>query len=233
MNLTGVFINSGCVFFAGILGSLFKKGLSEKVKDTLMVGLGLCVLYIGMSGISTDINTITLVLSVSLGAFAGESIDIDERLNQFGGFVQNKFPVKDEHIADGFIASTLFVCVGAMSIVGGIESGTQGTYQVFLAKTFIDSIVIFVMSATKGIGCCLSAFVALIYQTLITVSAGGIAQIISDLAITQMSVVGSLVIVGIALNLMNITKIKIGNFILCPFIPAFFGIGGEMIELVF
>lgn len=74
---------------------------------------------------------------------------------------------------------------------------------------------------------------ALIYQTLITVSAGGIAQIISDLAITQMSVVGSLVIIGIALNLMNITKIKIGNFILCPFIPAFFGIGGEMIELVF
>ena len=65
MNLTGVFINSGCVFFAFLLGSLFKKGLSEKVKDTLMVGLGLCVLYIGMSGISTDINTITLVLSVS------------------------------------------------------------------------------------------------------------------------------------------------------------------------
>lgn len=232
MNLTGVFINSGCVFFAGILGCLFKKGLSEKVKGTLMIGLGLCVLYIGISGISTDINAITLVLSVSLGAFVGELIDIDEKLNRFGRFVQNKFPVKDEHIADGFISSTLFVCVGAMSIVGGIESGTQGTYQVFLAKTFIDSIVIFVMSATKGAGCCLSAFVALIYQTLITVSAGGIAQIISDLAITQMSVVGSLVIIGIALNLSNITKIKIGNFVLCPFIPAFLSLGEKLLTLI-
>lgn len=172
-------------------------------------------------------NDLKFYLGLNKGAVTPLGI-----LNQFGSFVQNKFPVKDEHIADGFISSTLFVCVGAMSIVGGIESGTQGTYQVFLAKTFIDSIVIFVMSATKGIGCCLSAFVALIYQTLITVSAGGIAQIISDLAITQMSVVGSLVIAGIALNLMNITKIKIGNFILCPFIPAFLSLGEKLLTLI-
>lgn len=233
MNLTGVLINSGGVLFAGAFGTLFKKGLPKKIKDTLMIGLGLCVLYIGVSGISADTNMMILVLSVSVGAFLGELIDIDSKLNRFGVFVEKNLPIKDENIADGFISSTLFVCVGAMSIVGGIESGTQGTYQIFLAKTFIDSLVVFVMSATKGIGCCLSAFVALLYQTLITVSAGYIAQIVTDLTISQMSEIGSLLIVGIALNLMNITKIKVGNLILCPFVPVLIYLGTQALNAIF
>lgn len=229
-SLTGVLINSVGVLFAGILGVLFKKGLSPKMKDTLMIGLGFCVLYIGISGISADTNITMLVISVSIGAFFGELIDIDRQLNRFAAFVEKKLPFKNENIADGFLSSSLFVCVGAMSIVGGIESGTQGTYQIFLAKTFIDSIVIFVMAATKGLGCCLSAFVALAYQTLVTVSAGYIGKIVTDLTISQMSEIGSLLIIGIAFNLLNIIKVKIGNFILCPFIPVLIFISSQIIK---
>src|SRR5574344_367296 len=98
MNLTGVFINCICVFFAAILGSLFKKGISEKIKNALMVGLGLCVLYIGISGISADTNIIILVLSVSIGALLGETVDFDSRFNQLGVLVQKKLPIKDENI---------------------------------------------------------------------------------------------------------------------------------------
>lgn len=227
MNFTGVFINSISVFLAGILGSLFKKNISEKMKNALMMGLGLCVLYIGVSGISANTNVIVLVVSISVGVFAGEIIDIDYKLNQFGLLIQKKIAGKGENIADGFISSTLFVCVGAMSIVGGIESGTQGTYNTFLAKTFIDSIVIFIMAATKGKGCCLAAFVALIYQTSITMLAGYIANIVNTSVINQMSEIGSLLIIGISLNLLKVTDIKIGNFILSPFIPVFFSIGKE------
>lgn len=220
MTFTGVFINSIGVFAAGILGALLKRGISEKIKNALLLGLGLCVLYIGVTGFSSETNVIVLVFSVSLGVLLGELIDIDGKLNQIGAYVQKSLPFRDDHIADGFVASTLFVCVGAMSIVGGIESGTQGTYDTFLAKAFIDTLVVFILATSKGIGCRLSALVALAYQSAITLSAGWIAGLVNDTVISQMSETGSLLIVGIALNLLNITHLKIGNFILAPFVPA-------------
>ena len=232
MTFTGVFINSIGVFAAGILGALLKRGISEKIKNTLLLGLGLCVLYIGVTGFSSETNVIVLVFSVSLGVLLGELIDIDGKLNQIGAYVQKSLPFRDDHIADGFVASTLFVCVGAMSIVGGIESGTQGTYDTFLAKAFIDTLVVFILATSKGIGCCLSALVALAYQSAITLSAGWIAGLVNDTVISQMSEIGSLLIVGIALNLLNITHLKIGNFILAPFVPAVLYAGQMLMDRV-
>lgn len=233
MTLTGVFINSITVFIAGMLGALIKREISDKLKTSLMVGLGLCVLYIGISGFSSDTNVIVLIISIVIGVFIGEIIDIDKRLYQFGNYMQRKLPFKDDNVADGFVASTLFVCVGAMSIVGGIESGTQGTYDTFLAKSFIDGLVIFILAASKGIGCSFSAFVALTYRLTITLSSGYIAKYISESVISQMSEVGSLLIVGVALNLLNITHIKIGNFILAPYIPVVLFLGQEIFAKVF
>lgn len=228
MNFTGVLINSMGVFLAGMLGSYFKKSISEKVRSAMMIGLGLCVLYIGISGVSASTNFTVMVFSILAGVLAGEFIDIDYKLKQLGVLVQKKITSKGDNLADGFISSTLFVCVGAMSIVGGIESGTQGTYNTFLAKTFIDSIVIFIMAATKGKGCCLAAAVALIYQSSITLLAGYIASIVNITVISQMSEIGSLLIIGIALNLLKVTDIKISNFVLSPFIPILFAIGQEV-----
>ena len=225
MTLTGVWLNAGGVLLAGALGSFIRRGMPEKLKTALMTGLGLCVLYIGISGVSADTDTVVLVLSVSLGMALGTALDLDGKLSRLGELVQQKLPFRDSQVADGFVSSTLFVCVGAMSIVGGIESGTQGTYDTFLAKTFIDSLVVFVMAATKGIGCCLSAFVALFYQAALTLSAGVLAKVTTGLVISQMSEIGSLLIVGIALNLLGITKIKVAHLILSPFLPVLFYLG--------
>ncbi|WP_196037628.1 DUF554 domain-containing protein [Anaerotruncus colihominis] len=220
MTFTGVFINSIGVFTAGILGALLKRSIPDRIKNALLLGLGLCVLYIGITGFSAETNVIVLVFSISFGVLLGEFINIDGKLNRFGAYVQKKFPFRDDHIADGFVSSTLFVCVGAMSIVGGIESGTKGTYDTFLAKAFIDTLVVFILATSKGISCCLSAIVALIYQAMITLSAGWISGLVNEAVISQMSEIGSLLIVGIALNLLNISHLKIGNFILAPFVPA-------------
>lgn len=223
MTLTGVFINSIGVFFAGLIGSFCKKGIPEKVRRSLMIGLGLCVLYIGISSITTGTSIIVIVLSIACGTVIGELIDIDDKLNRLGKLIQKKLTfIRNDNIADGFVASTLFVCVGAMSIVGGIESGIQGTYNTFIAKALIDSIVIFIMATTKGIGCCLSAFVVLIYQSTLTLSANFIAQFLNDTIISEMSQIGAILIIGIALNILEITHIRIGNFILSPFIPILF-----------
>ena len=189
----------------------------------MMIGLGLCVLYIGISSITTGTSIIVIVLSIACGTVIGELIDIDDKLNRLGKLIQKKLTfIRNDNIADGFVASTLFVCVGAMSIVGGIESGIQGTYNTFIAKALIDSIVIFIMATTKGIGCCLSAFVVLIYQSTLTLSANFIAQFLNDTIISEMSQIGAILIIGIALNILEITHIRIGNFILSPFIPILF-----------
>lgn len=224
MTFTGVFINAGGVLLAGILGSIFRKGLPEKIRAMLMTALGLCVLYIGASGISADTNFTRLVLAVSIGTIIGTAIDIDKRLRNLGEKVHTILPVKDDGFADGFISATLFVCVGAMAIVGAIESGTKGTYDVYLAKSFIDILVVFVMASTKGAGCSLAAVTVLIYELLITLLAGFIAQIVSEEILTMMSQIGSLLIIGIALNLLEITNIRIANLLLCPFIPILFGL---------
>lgn len=220
MVLTGVFINSIGVFLAGLIGSLCKRGIPEKVRSALMTGLGLCVLYIGISGITAGSSIIILILSLSLGAAAGTLIDIDGKLLGLGGVIQRKLALLGRsEFAEGFVAATLFVCAGAMSIVGSIESGTQGTYETLIAKTMVDGAVIFVMASTKGIGCSFSGVVALVSQTILTLSAGFIADFLSNVVIADMAQIGAILIVGIALNLLRVTDIKIGNLILSIFMP--------------
>ena len=95
MNLTGVFINAICVFAAGILGSIFKKGIPERIKRTLMLALGLCVLYVGIDGIVAGMDAVLLVLSVSIGAFIGEAIDFDDKFSRLGRYVESRMPKKN------------------------------------------------------------------------------------------------------------------------------------------
>ena len=109
MTLTGVWLNTGGVLLAGILGSFIRRGMPEKLKTALMTGLGLCVLYIGISGVSVDTDTVILVLSVSLGMALGTALDLDGKLSWLGELVQRKFPLRDSQVAAGFVSSTLFV----------------------------------------------------------------------------------------------------------------------------
>lgn len=225
MTLTGVFLNAGGVFAAGVLGALIRRGIPDRLRRALMLGLGLCVLYLGVSGFSAETDAIVLVSSVTVGVLLGEGIDIDGRLRRSGAFLQRVLPLRDGQIADAFVTSTLFVCVGAMSIVGGIESGTQGTYDTFLAKAVIDAIVVFLLATSKGVGCALAAVVALVYQTAITLCAGWIAGLVDAVVIDQMSEIGSLLIVGIALDLLDIVHLRIGNYVLAPFLPVVWSLG--------
>ncbi len=220
MTLTGVLINGGGIFIAGVLGALIRRGIPEKLKNGLMTGLGLCVLYSGAVGFSGETNLLVLTFSVALGVVIGEILDFDRLFNRFGSFVQKKAFMKDNSFADGFVSATLFVCVGAMAIVGAIESGTKNTYSIYLAKSFIDILIVFLMATTKGPGCALAGVVCFIYEALLTLSASWLASVVNDTVINEMSQVGSLLVVAISLNLMGITKIKIANFILAPFMPV-------------
>lgn len=223
MTFTGVAVNAAGIFLAGLTGSLLKKGMPERVTNTLMSALGLCVLFVGLTGFDASMDIIILVLSLALGALAGELLDIDGKLNSAGDALQKKIQKKGkDNIAEGFVSATLFVCTGAMAIAGGIESGSQGTWDTYLAKSSIDILVVFVMAATKGAGCALAAFPCFIYEALLTIFSGFISGFLTAQIISQMSVTGSVLIAGIGLNLLGITRIRIANFIFAPFLPAVF-----------
>lgn len=219
MILTGVIVNSLSVLFGSLIGSLFKNGISKKMNNTLMSGLAYCVLYIGISGLKAGSDILVIILSISIGAIIGEFLDIDKRFNQIAMIIEEKINNKNHKIAQGFMNSTIFVCVGAMSIVGSMESGMQGNFDTFYAKSLIDGVVVFVMATSLGIGCCFSAVIAFIYQSALTLSANVISQFLEVTIINDISCIGSILIIGISLNMLQITNVKIANFIIAPFLP--------------
>ena len=176
--------------------------------------IGLCVTIIGVSGaLSGDI--MLLVISLTLGAFMGELINIDKRLNDFGLYIQNKFNLGGENsdFARGFVTATLLFCVGAMAIVGSIESGIRGDRSIVFTKSILDAVTSIILASSLGFGVLASAVVILIYQGSIEFFASFLQYVLTDTLITQISAVGSVMILGIGLNMALKAEIKIANLL--------------------
>lgn len=219
--LMGAMVNAVLIIAGGLMGILFQKGVPEKVNRTLTQGLGLCVLYVGISGTLKGENIIVVILSVVIGAVIGELLDFEKRLQWMGDWLQArmKFGGSNSTFAEGFVTCTLIYCVGAMAIVGSLQSGLSGNHETLYAKSLLDGVMSLVMSSTLGIGVAFSAVPVLLYEALLTVSAHAIAGVLTTPVINEMTCVGSLLIVAIALNLLKLTNIKVSNFILAPFLP--------------
>lgn len=225
MILTGVLVNAGAVLLGGIAGAFLRQGFPERLNKTLMQGLGLCVLYVGIKGALAGEQVLVAVLSIVLGAVLGEWLDLDRRLNRLGDFLQGRLNTgsgtSQGSFAEGFINATLFVCVGAMAIVGSLQSGLSGNHETLLAKALIDGIVMVVMASTLGVGVCLAAVSVFLYESFLTLSARAVAGYLTTPVINEMSCVGSLLIVAIALNMLKLTEIKVVNLIPAAIMPIF------------
>jgi len=222
MILNGVLANSAAVGLGSLLGVFFKNRFNKKIIDTVMNGMGLCVLYVGISGSLKGKNILVVIAAIAIGGIIGEIIDIDDKLRKLGLTIEAKFSSgkdKKESLVDGFLNSTMVVCVGAMAIVGSLQSGLIGDHEVLYAKAFIDLFVVLAMSATMGIGVFFSAFMILFYEGAIVLFAGTISPFLSAVVVDEITCAGSLVIMAIGLNILGITKIKVANLSLAPFIP--------------
>lgn len=223
MALFGAIFNAVCIFLGGILGILIKKGIPERVNDCVMKGLGLCVCYVGISGSLKGENVVIAILSMALGAIIGSGIDIDGNLNKAGKAIERKFiKNSDGKFAEAFISFSLLVCVGAMAIVGSLESGLNLNHDTLVAKSIIDGISAIVMASTMGVGVIFSGICVFIYEGLLTVFASFMTGILSETVINEITCVGSLIILAIGLNMMKITNIKIGNYLPAIFLPILF-----------
>lgn len=213
--MLGTIVNCLAIIIGSIIGLTIKGKISNKVRVTIMNGLGLCTLYIGLSGALEGKNTLIMIISIALGALIGELIDIDGKLTNLGEMIERKANKGNNSIsiADGFVTATLLFCVGAMAIVGSLESGLSNNHSTLFAKSILDGISSIIFSSSLGIGVILSSISVFIYQGIMTFGASLLSNILSDVAISNMSAVGSLLIVGLSFNILNITKMKISNLL--------------------
>lgn len=222
----GTIINSLAIVIGGAIGLLFKKGLPDKLSTNIMNGLALCVLYIGVSGSFKSENTLILILSMVIGVMIGESLDLDKRVTQLGDWIEKKVKREKDSvsISEGFVTASLLFCVGAMAIVGSIQEGLSGNREMLLTKSMLDGISSIIFSSSLGIGVIFSAGLVLVYQGGITLLASSLAPYLTDSVVNEMTGVGSLLIIGLALNMLKVTNLKIMNYVPAIFIPIILGI---------
>ena len=216
MSFTGVIVNTGTVLAGSLLGLLFKKGIPEKVSRAVMIALGLFTLYIGIDGALGTQSPLIVVASLVLGAIVGTLLNIDGAINRLGLWAERKFKRGDGEtvsIAEGFMTASLLFCVGAMTVNGAIEAGVQGKNTLFFTKALMDLFSSMMLAAGLGLGVMLSAVFVLVFQGLLVLLAGWIAPVLTPAAIAEMTAAGSLIMVGLGLNLLGVTKIKVADYL--------------------
>ncbi len=219
--LTGTLVNTGTVLLGSLLGLCLSKGLPDRVGKALMAALGFCTLYIGITGCLTGGNTLVIILSLVIGTAIGEGCDLDRHINRLGTWVEHRFSHGGKNsIAEAFVTSSLVFCVGAMTIVGSLNSGLTGDHTMLYTKACLDLISSLVFASTLGIGVVFSAGFVLVLQGGIALLAHVVAPFLGEAVIADMTAVGCLLIIGLGLNLLGIAKLKIMNFVPAIFLPV-------------
>ena len=221
----GTIINTAAIILGGVAGGLFGKRLTERYQDTLMKACGLCVIFLGIAGTLEKMfmvqngsivsgGTMMMIASFAIGSLVGEWINIEHHMNRFGEWLKVKSGnSKDKIFVDAFVTASLTVCVGAMAIVGSIQDGILGDYNTLLMKAILDFVIICVMTASMGKGCAFSAIPVALFQGSITLLARGIEPIMTEHALNNLSLVGSMLIFCVGINLVWEKKFKVANML--------------------
>lgn len=212
--MPGVIVNVVAVLLGSAIGLLCKKGIPQKIADAIMKGIALCTLYIGISGSLKGENTIVVIVSMALGAAVGTLLDIDGFLNRLGDGLEKRFSDKTGggSISRGFLTASLLFCVGSMTIVGSLTAGLSGDYEMLFTKSVLDFISSMMLSVSLGIGVMFAAAFVLVFQGALVLLAGVLAPVLSTAAVNEIICAGSVMIVGLGLNMLGITKLKVADY---------------------
>ncbi len=211
--MTGTIINTLAIVLGGLLGLLFRKGIPENFNRTIQDGLGIVVLAIGIQYVVQAEQWAILGISVALGALIGDWRQWDQRLQLIGDKIQQTFKTKGSNFAQGFISASLLFCVGAMAIVGALEDGLTGNYDILVVKALLDGIFAIVFSANLGAGVILSAVPVFLYQGAISLGAVWLKPLLTPLLMNTITSLGGLLIAALGLNITGISNIRIANLL--------------------
>lgn len=221
----GTIINSAAIIVGGVFGLLFGKILNERIQDSLQKASGICVLFIGIAGAMEGMlklsgsslsagRSMLIVASLALGALVGEILNIEHGFERFGEWLKVKTGnAKDKSFVEGFVTASLTVCIGAMAVVGSIKDGISGDYSILATKAILDFIIIMVMTCSLGKGCVFSAIPVAVFQGLITALARLIKPLMTDGALANLSLIGSILIFCVGVNLVWGKRIKVANLL--------------------
>lgn len=221
----GTIINTGAIAAGGLAGILFGRFLKENVQDTLSKCCGVSTLMIGVAGALEKMLTVEngaissggsmlLVLCLTVGGVIGELLNLEGAFECFGRWLKEKTGnAKDKGFVNAFVTASLTVCIGAMAIVGSIQDGLTGDYSVLATKAVLDFIIIMVMSCSLGPGAAFSAIPVAILQGSVTALAGLVRPVMTEAALNNLSLVGSVLIFCVGINLLWGKKIRVANLL--------------------
>jgi uncharacterized membrane protein YqgA involved in biofilm formation len=232
---TGTLVNMGAIIAGSLVGQLLKGGLPDRFHKTILQGIGLATIFVGISGALAAMlrpeggelqsqYVMGMVLAIVIGSLIGEWIDIERRMESLGNLIQSRMRSfsQNQNFVEGFVSASLLYCVGAMAIVGSLEDGLTGSANTLYIKAILDGTIAIIFAATLGNGVLFAAIPVGIYQGTITLLATVLSPVLSATLINQISLVGSVLISAIGINMLWGMKIKIGNMLPAVFMPPLF-----------
>jgi len=219
MILTGTIVNVAAISAGALVGRYAGRFIPERIRLTVMAGLGLTVILIGLQMALKSMHPMIVIGGLILGGILGEILQIETRLESFGLWLQGRF-VGAGNIAEGFVAATLLYCVGAMAIMGALQDGLTGTPSILYAKAALDGVASIALASTLGIGVLFSALSVAIYQGGITLAAESAKSLLTDSVVLEMNAVGGLLIVAIGLDLIGVKRLPVGNMLPAVFVAV-------------
>lgn len=213
--MLGVIVNTVAVIVGSLLGLIFNKFVPERIVKAVMIGIGLCTVYLGVANMLKGENPLILIISMVAGAIVGTLLDIDAAITRLGDYLSKRFHKEGSTISitEGFVTASLLFCVGAMTIVGSLNSGLYGNHEMIFAKSFLDFISAIMLSASLGIGVIFAAAFVFVFQGAIVMLASTLAPILSTHAVAELTCAGSVIILALGLNILGITKFKVANYL--------------------
>lgn len=206
-------INAAAIVVGAALGILGRRWVTPVVKESLFLGVGVFTLVLGMDMALSSERLLYVALSIVVGGLVGTWLRIEDRLYNLGERVKRLGVSRHDHFSEGFLTSSVLFCVGAMAIIGALEAGALGSYEVLLTKSVMDGSVSIILAAAMGGGVALSALTVLLYQGALTLLSGTISPLLTDLMLSEISGSGGALIIMIGLNLTGVRKIKTGDYL--------------------
>ena len=217
--MTGTLINVAAILIGGTIGLIFGARIPERFKATVITGMGLFVAAMGMQMFLKSENQLIVLGALIVGALIGEWLKIEDRLQAFGQSLEQRFSQEAETGAGskfvrGFMVASLLFCIGPMAILGSIQDGLTGDYNLLAVKSTLDGFASIAFASTLGIGVMFSSLIILLYQGGISLLAGQLSAIVTGPMMNEMTATGGVILLGLAIsNLLDIKKIRVGNFL--------------------
>lgn len=216
-------VNAVVVALGALLGLAFGGRLREEHTGTIVAGLGICVMVIGITSAIVTTNILIVIVSMVLGTILGELLKIEARLDTLGDWLKARLGRHGgSRFTEGFVTASLLFCVGSMAIMGSFDAGLRGDYQTIFAKSALDGVMAVTFAATMGLGVMFSGLTVLVYQGALTLLAGVVEPFLSEAVVVEMSAVGGVLLIGTGINILGLApkRLKVGNMLPAMVLPV-------------